>query len=110
MHFYRVLEFNVEIGKVFRKGHKDLNRSLTCFDVTDKRQNKMDIFPNFVAFSRYLQFAIGFLSIENEKEMECYTMLCKSQFCLYRAEQKRERRSKAKPPKERKKARKRKFS
>ena len=42
--FCIVLEFNVDIAKVFGKGHKDLNKSLACFDVTDKRQNKMEIF------------------------------------------------------------------
>ena len=93
----------LKLLRFFGKGHKDLNKSLTKIDVTDKRQNKMDTFSNFVAFSRYLKFTIGFLSIENEKLMECYTILCRSQFCLYRAEQKRERRSKAKPQKKEKK-------
>ena len=35
VHFYRVLEFNVEITKVFGKGLKDLKKSLNWFDITE---------------------------------------------------------------------------
>ena len=57
---------------VVKFGHKNLKKSPSCFDksadLLSKRQNKREIFSNFVAFSQCLNFTSKIFE-ESEKNI-----------------------------------------
>ena len=46
--------------KTFWEGHKFWKKYPTCFDVTEKCQNKWETFSNFVAFLENLNFTLKY--------------------------------------------------
>ena len=58
----RTLTIWLEVVQLFWKSHKSLKKSPACFDATGQKQllcqNRLEIFSNFVAYSKYLNFAM----------------------------------------------------